>query len=72
MPSLGDRLLQIRIERNLLQQDIARYNNIPLRTYQRYERSENEPTSSTITKLADYFDVSTDYLLGRSNNPQRQ
>lgn len=67
MSNLSERLIQLKTEKNLLQQDIAKDNGIPLRTYQRYERGESEPTSSTILKLADYFDVSVDYLLGRSN-----
>ena len=68
MPSLSDRLLALRVENKLLQQDIAKNNGIPLRTYQRYERGESEPVSSIIIKLANYFDVSSDYLLGLSDN----
>ena len=68
MADLSERLVQLKTEKNLLQQDIAKDNNIPLRTYQRYERGESEPTSSTVAKLADYFGVSTDYLLGRVNH----
>ena len=40
--------------------------------YQMYEYGKREPNHETTIKLADYFDVSTDYLLGRSDNPQRQ
>ncbi|MCL2673960.1 MAG: helix-turn-helix domain-containing protein [Defluviitaleaceae bacterium] len=72
MPTLSDRLIQLKIERNLMQKDIAKDNNISLRAYQYYERGERKPDSDTIIKLADYFDISTDYLLGRSDNPQRQ
>lgn len=67
MSSLSERLLELKTQKKLLQQDIAKDNDIPLRTYQRYERGESEPTSSTLTKLADYFEVSVDYLLGRKN-----
>ena len=70
MTSLSERLVQLKTEKNLLQQDIAKDNDIPLRTYQRYERGESEPTSSTIIKLANYFGVSVDYLLGRTDNPK--
>ncbi|MCL2828405.1 MAG: helix-turn-helix domain-containing protein [Oscillospiraceae bacterium] len=41
------------------------------RSYQRYE-AERNPNNETLIKLADFFDVSTDYLLGRSDNPRRQ
>ena len=43
--------------------------NITPRNYQRYESGEVDPPTSKLIKLADYFDVSTDYLLGRTNNP---
>ena len=39
--------------------------------YQFYEYGRNEPTASVLLALADYFDVSLDYLVGRSEDPQR-
>lgn len=33
-----------------------------------YERGEREPTASALEKIADFFDVTTDYLLGREKN----
>ncbi|MCL2853540.1 MAG: helix-turn-helix domain-containing protein [Defluviitaleaceae bacterium] len=41
------------------------------RSYQRYE-AENNPNHETLLKIADYFDVSIDYLVGRSDNPERR
>ena len=38
--------------------------------YQFYEYGKNEPTASVLIALADYFDVSLDYLVGRSDNPE--
>lgn len=35
----------------------------------RYERGEMEPTAKALEAIADYFDVSVDYLLGRTENP---
>ena len=72
MPTLGERLIQLKKERNLLQKDIAKDTGLSLRAYQYYERDQKDPTSTVLQKLADYFDVSTDYLLGRSNNPERR
>ena len=69
MANLSQRLKQLKIERNLLQKTIAYDNNITLRTYQRYETGEREPSSSTLIKLADYFNVSLDYLTGRTDEP---
>lgn len=37
----------------------------------RYELGQAEPTLSTITSIADYFEVSVDYLIGRSDYPQK-
>ncbi|WP_304580421.1 helix-turn-helix domain-containing protein [Thomasclavelia cocleata] len=71
MSNLSERLQSLKIERNLLQKDIANKNNISLRAYQYYERGEREPTSSILISLADYFDVSIDYLVGRSDDPHR-
>jgi len=72
MPTLSDRLIQLKTDKNLMQKDIAKDNNISLRAYQYYERGERKPDSDILERLADYFEVSTDYLLGRSDNPQQQ
>ena len=71
MTALVSRLDELKTTRNLMQKQVAKGANIPLRTYRRYENGEREPSASTLSALADFFDVSTDYLLGRSNNPQR-
>lgn len=41
------------------------------RGYRKYEAGDSEPTLSVIIALADYFDVSLDYLCGRSDDPAR-
>lgn len=70
MANLDERLQQLRSEKNLLQKDIAKDNNLSLRAYQYYERGQSDPTSKVLIKLADYFNVSLDYLVGRSDNPK--
>ncbi len=50
------------------QEDIAVELNIALMTYYRYEQGKREPTASVLCRMADYYDVSVDYLLGRSDN----
>ena len=71
MSTLSERLQLLKSERNLLQKDIAKDNHLSLRAYQYYERGERNPTSDVLIALADYFDVSLDYLVGRSNDPKR-
>jgi len=70
MAFFSDRVKELRKTRNMTQRQIAQELGITERSYQRYE-AENNPNNETLIKLADFFDVSTDYLLGRSNNPKR-
>ena len=67
MTKLPERLVELKVSRNLMQKSIAEDLGIPLRTYQRYERGEGEPNASTLFKMADYFHVSIDYLVGRTD-----
>ncbi len=69
MPILNERLIYLKDKYKLLQKTVAEQNNINLRTYQRYETGEREPPISTLIKLADFFNVSLDYLTGRTNEP---
>ena len=70
MPHIADRLKCLRKAKGLTQKDVALAVDKTERTYRRYEASEIEPSATTIVKLADFFDVSTDYLLGRTDNPR--
>ncbi len=67
-----ERLKQLQTTNKLLKKDIANAVGISLMGYYRYERGEREPTLSTLVSLADYFNVSLDYLVGRSDNPERR
>lgn len=69
MVNLATRLIELKEKNNVLQKDIAKSVGLSLRSYQRYEYGERNPTSDVIIKLCDYFDVSADYLLGRTDNP---
>ena len=59
-------LKNLRIEHNLTQNNIAKDLGITQATYGRYEIGDIEPKLTTILFLADFYDVSTDYLLGRT------
>jgi len=62
-------LESLKSQKEILQKDIAKSIGISLRSYQRYEHGEREPSMSTLIALADFFDVSLDYLVGRTDNP---
>lgn len=64
---LKARLSQIRKKRGYTQQNMADHLNIALRSYQRYESGNHEPTLQVLVIMADYLDVSIDYLLGRDD-----
>ncbi len=67
-----ERIIALKTSKNLLQKDIANSINISIRNYQRYEKGEQQPTLPVLLKLADYFNVSLDYLVGRSDDPTRR
>lgn len=71
MSTFCERLNELKIAKNVLQKDIPQNTNISLRAYQYYERGEREPNMSALISIADYFDVSLDYLVGRSDDPAR-
>ena len=67
-----NRLKLLREEKKLTQGDIAKMLNITTAAYSYYENEKRDMTPDTILKLAEYFDVSTDYLLCKSDirNPE--
>ncbi len=66
MEILAERLLFLRNEKKLRQLDVAKGVGIGLYTYQRYEYGEREPVASVLKSIADFYGVSADYLLGRT------
>lgn len=65
------RLKQLREQKNISQQKLAIALAMNQNTISRYETGEREADYSTLIKIADYFDVSIDYLLERTDNPKR-
>lgn len=65
MKIFQERLLEQRKFYNLTQRELADKLNIAQPSYIRYEKGLAEPTLKNLVKLADIFDVSVDYLLGR-------
>ena len=67
MPKFSERLKLLRKERRLTQREMAEICSLKLRGYQEYEYDNAYPTVPGLIFLADFFHVSTDYLLGRSD-----
>ena len=61
-----ENLKKMRKERRVRQEDIAATLEISTRSYGRYESGEREPSLSILWRMADFFGVSIDYLVGRS------
>lgn len=59
------KLKELRKEKKLNQIDIAKILNVAISTYGGYEQETSEPNIETLCKLADYYHVSLDYLVGR-------
>lgn len=66
---LSIRLKALRTQQRKTQQEMADLLGITRQGYAKYENNLGEPDNSTLSKLADFFEVSTDYLLGRTDNP---
>ena len=64
-----ERLRELREHRGLSQTDVANDLHISRQSYNFYENGQREPNQEMLLKLADYYNVTTDYLLGRSNSP---
>ncbi len=68
------RLKQLRKEANLTQKNIADNFNTSPQSYAQWEKGLRNPSKESLEKLADFFNVSTDYLLGNSDirNPEEE
>jgi len=71
MTKLSERLLLLRKERHLSQKEAVAEIGLAYNTYLRYERGEREPQASALVQIADFYDVSLDYLVGRSDKRER-
>ena len=65
------RLRELRKSRGISQLKLAMDLNTNQNTISRYETGEREPGITELITLTDYFDVSVDYLLERTDNPKR-
>lgn len=67
---LAKRLKQCRKEKGLLQCEVAIYCDITEHTYQNYELMTREPRLEILIRIAKFYDVSLDYLVGRTDIKQ--
>ena len=69
MKILATRLKELREDRRIYQREMAELLGLSMRGYQGYETDQSEPKLATMVAIADYFDVSIDYLVGRTDVP---
>lgn len=69
MVPFAERLQTARRRRHLTQKEVAAYLEMTERSYQHYEGDRRRPSYEVLVTLADYFGVTTDYLLGRTDEP---
>lgn len=71
MLPFGKRLKELRNERKIKQREMAEFLDCTDRNYQKMEYGEINVPGLTLMKLADFFQVSIDYLVGRSEDRRR-
>ena len=64
------RIRDLREERDMTQAQMGRILACSQRVYSNYERGDLDIPTAVLIRLADYYDVSVDYLLGRTDNPR--
>ena len=69
MQILAERLKTLREGRRIYQKEMAELLGLSLRGYQCYETDESEPKLAALIALADFYQVSIDYLVGRTDVP---
>lgn len=69
MENLAKRLKELREERRLYQKELAKILGLSFRGYQNYETNQSDPKLATLIAIADYYQVSIDYLVGRTDEP---
>jgi len=70
MSALGGRIKNLRMSKNLTQKQLAEILNSSYETVQKCEQGTRRPGLDNLITLADYFGVSLDYLVGRTDNQE--
>lgn len=69
MKMIGERIAQLRESRKMTQEELAKKIGISRASLSHYEKNRREPDYEVLQRIADYFHVSMDYLMGRIDNP---
>lgn len=64
------RLKDLREDKDLMQKEVASVLDIDQRVYSNYETGKREIPTRYVVILADFYNTTTDYILGRTNNPK--
>ncbi|MFR5264566.1 helix-turn-helix domain-containing protein [Clostridium sp.] len=72
MSLFGTRLKELREDREIMSKDFAKIMNVEPSTVTNWEKGNRFPKEDVIIKLADYFNVSVDYLFGRTDDPNTE
>lgn len=67
---LNQRLKSLRLQNNVTQQSVANALGVTVGNVQKFEYGTAKPKLENVIKLADFFNVSLDYLVGRTDNPK--
>ena len=68
--NFSERIKQLRLERGMSQDAVGRIIGVKRYSVYGYEKGNNYPEAPGLIALADYFGVSIDYLVGRTDNPE--
>ena len=68
----ADRLRELRVDRDMTQREVGEVLGIPQQQYSQYETGQIDLPLRYLRKLIDLFDVSADYLLGRTQRPENK
>lgn len=63
------RIRDLREDNDLTQKEMSNILNCSQQVYSNYELGQRDIPTAILIKIADYYNVSTDYILGRTNNP---
>lgn len=66
--NLGQRIIDLRQNKNISRKQLAEALNIPYNTFSKYETNERQPDYATLKKISNYFEVTIDFLLDNNTD----